>query len=101
MPELRIHWRATFLYRLKIPSRTPAFDDVTYFHVVAYHGYDDILDLLLSLGLVSDINIRTNKGNYTALLLAISNRHHKAISFLFPRRNRAYAGHAGSGARTY
>ena len=39
MPELRIDWRATFWYRLKMPSRTPAFDDVTYFHVAAYHGY--------------------------------------------------------------
>ena len=38
MPELRIDWRATFRYRLKIPSRTPAIDDATYFHVAAYHG---------------------------------------------------------------
>lgn len=85
MPKLSIGWRATFRYRLKIPSRTPAFDDVTYFHVSPYHGYADILDLLLSLGLVSDINIRTSKGNYTALFVAICNRHHKAVSFLLSK----------------
>ena len=73
MPKLSIGWRATFRYRLKIPSRTPAFDDVTYFHVSPYHGYG------------ADINIRTSKGNYTALFVAICNRHHKAVSFLLSK----------------